>query len=193
MGWELKKITSCGKCYLREEIGKQYGWLTIIEYAGKVLRSDNNVRSQFLCRCQCGKIITVDYSHLKSGHTQSCGCIKSSQGELLISSVLEENNIPFQREYKFDDLKDKDHLRFDFAILKNNQPICLIEFDGLQHIKGHNYDLDKNFNQELLLNHDAMKEQYAKEHNIPLIRIPYKDKTKEKIKQYLSAYLKGGI
>lgn len=193
MGWEVKQMTSCGKCYLREEIGKQYGWLVVVKYVGKIPRKDGNgARSQFLCRCQCGKEIIVDYSHLTSGHTQSCGCTRFSQGEALVASVLQDCNIHFKKEFKFNDLKDKDFLRFDFAILdKNDQPVCLIEFDGLQHIKGNGYQLNKNFDQELLLRHDAMKNSYAETHNIPLIRIPYKDKDEEKIKQYLIDYLKG--
>ena len=35
-----------------------------------------------------------------------------------------------------------------------------------------------------------MKNIYAKTKNIPLIRIPYKDKTKDKIMNYLKEYLK---
>lgn len=191
MGWEIKNLRtqSCGKCYQREEIGNKYGLLTIIKFLGGD-GSEYRNRTYFLCQCECGNIIKVDYSHLTSGHTQSCGCSKISQGEQLISSLLKEYNIPYEKEFIFSDLKDKNYLRFDFAILNDQQkPICLIEFDGPQHIKGNSFGLDENFDQDLLIKHDNMKNQYAKEHNIPLIRIPYKDKTKDKIEQYLKKYL----
>jgi hypothetical protein len=37
-----------------------------------------------------------------------------------------------------------------------------------------------------------MKNEYAERNNIPLIRIPYKDKQKEKIELYLEVVIKGG-
>lgn len=191
MGWELKNLRtqSCGKCYQREEIGNKYGELTILEFAGGDKIKDRN-RSYFLCQCECGNIIKVDYSHLTSGHTQSCGCSKNSQGEKIISEILDSHNISYKKEFTFSDLKDIKLLRFDFAILDPEQkPICLIEFDGPQHIEGNLFNLDSNFDQKLLLKHDQMKNQYAINHNIPLIRIPYKDKTKDKIELYLKDFL----
>ena len=193
MGWEIRdlKTQSCGKCYQREEIGKVYGHLTVKEYLGTRERKDKNGgRSYFLCECECGNIVEVQYSHLRSEHTQSCGCTRVSQGEYLISLILKENNVNFQQQFSFKDLKDKDFLKYDFAILnENNVPIALVEFDGPQHIKGNSFKLAKDFDQELLLKHDMMKNEYALSHNLPLIRIPYKDKRKDKIKEYLKDFL----
>lgn len=190
MGWELKQLKgSCGHCHEIEEIGNRYGKLTIIEFLGGDKRPYRN-NSLFRCQCDCGNQITVEYNHLTSGHTQSCGCNKISQGELLIQNFLEEHNINYKKEYCFPDLKDKAPLRFDFCIFdKKGNIVGLIEFDGLQHIEGHEFKLDKNFNQQLLLKHDKMKNDYAIQHNIILVRIPYKDKTKEKIVKYLEYFL----
>ena len=33
-------------------------------------------RHYWLCRCDCGKEKTVEESHLKTGHTKSCGCYR---------------------------------------------------------------------------------------------------------------------
>lgn len=33
---------------------------------------------KYLCRCDCGNEIEVSVDHLRYGHTQSCGCIKST-------------------------------------------------------------------------------------------------------------------
>lgn len=61
------------------------------------------------------------------GKTQSCGCIKYSIGENNIKTILDQANINYIKEYTCSDLYKK---RFDFAILKNNQIIRFIEFDG---------------------------------------------------------------
>lgn len=34
---------------------------------------------RWLCRCDCGKETVVDGSHLTTGHTVSCGCLRTEQ------------------------------------------------------------------------------------------------------------------
>ena len=51
-------------------VGKRFGRLTVIEYAGV-----KNCSSQWKCRCDCGKIKTVRGANLTSGVTRSCGCL----------------------------------------------------------------------------------------------------------------------
>ena len=51
--------------------GKKYGRLTVIEQADQ-----QNGHKRWKCRCECGKYVVVKGLHLKSGHTQSCGCRK---------------------------------------------------------------------------------------------------------------------
>ena len=66
-------------------------------------------------------------------------------------------------------------LRYDFIILENDSPIRLIEFDGPQHIKPSNYfGGEKEFKK--LQRNDNLKNEYARTHNIPLVRIPYKER-----------------
>ena len=68
-------------------------------------------------------------------------------------------------------LKNISYLRFDFGIYnKQGQLIKLIEFDGIQHYKEQKY-----FTHQLkeIQYNDNIKNKYAKEHNIPLVRIPY--------------------
>lgn len=52
----------------------QFGKLTVIK------RGDNDKSGhvRWWCKCDCGnpKLILVAAGHLKSGHTQSCGCIR---------------------------------------------------------------------------------------------------------------------
>ena len=46
-------------------VGEKFNMLTVLEYIGK---------STWKCKCDCGNIINVTTSHLRSGHTTSCGC-----------------------------------------------------------------------------------------------------------------------
>ena len=67
-----------------------------------------------------------------SGDTSSCGCLKS-KGENNIEIILKENNIQYAKEYWFKDLIGEGgaHLRYDFAILFNNNVCGLIEYNGI--------------------------------------------------------------
>lgn len=120
------------------------------------------------CQCDCGMTTFVSATNLTKGNTQSCGCLRS-KGELKIAQLLKEHNIPFIKEYTFDDLRsDKNSLlRFDFFV--NNQ--YLIEFDGYQHEYDTSLFSHDSFEQRKI--NDNKKTQYALEHNIPLIRISY--------------------
>lgn len=54
--------------------GERFGKLVAIEpfrKPGKQLK--------WLCKCDCGKTLTVYAYHLKTGHTQSCGCLKRGE------------------------------------------------------------------------------------------------------------------
>ena len=75
---------SCG-CLLRDTIfidltGQKFGRLT-------VLREDGHIgnRIAWECKCDCGNITRVAGGHLKSGSTQSCGCLQKEM-------VTGENN-----------------------------------------------------------------------------------------------------
>lgn len=57
-------------------IGNKYGELTVLEEVPKNIRKDKAHRC-FECQCSCGNKIEVTANHLKTGHTKSCGCMKS--------------------------------------------------------------------------------------------------------------------
>lgn len=145
--------------------GQKFGKLTVIK------RDSEKQSAQifWICQCECGNVKSINGSSLKSNATQSCGCIGNSLGENKIKDLLLSNNINFIQEVKFPNLKDKSYLRFDFAILdENNQIIKLIEYDGRQH-----FDTNSIWHTDTVILHDKMKDDYCQEHKIPLIRIPY--------------------
>lgn len=175
LSFQAQKLKSCGTCVERETINKTFGELTVLEYIGKKRGPGKyNTESWFRCKCSCGNITDVSYTHLSSGHTCTCGCGRESYGERKIREILEKNNIPFISEFSPAGLIgiNGGALRFDFA-LTNNGLICrLVEFDGPQHEKFTNFfQTEEDF--LILQEHDFRKNNYALKNNIPLIRIPY--------------------
>jgi len=76
-------------------------------------------------------------------------------------------------QYKFPDCKDKHILSFDFGFYYNNQ-LCMIETDGPQHKKAVSfYGGEQQF--VYLSKHDQIKDDYCKQHNIPLLRLQYEE------------------
>jgi hypothetical protein len=53
--------------------GQKFGRLLVLEYNGKNKSNCN----MWLCKCDCGNIVSVSRHELRCGDTKSCGCIKS--------------------------------------------------------------------------------------------------------------------
>lgn len=144
--------------------GKRFGRLVVLN---RVIK-DKNV--YWKCKCDCGNTINVPQDCLRrKNYTQSCGCLKS-KGEERIIQLLTKNNIPFETQKTFETCQFPNtglSARFDFFV---NQKY-LIEYDGIQHYKILGWNTAENLN--LIQNRDKIKNQWCKENNIPLIRIPY--------------------
>ena len=169
---------SCG-CYRQELmsnknkknlIGQTFGELTVLEDSGE--RQNRNVL--WKCQCSCGNIVKVQGTALLSGHTESCGHIKS-KGEYKISTLLNQNEISYKTQEKFKDCKIKFEMPFDFAIYNNSKLLYLIEYDGDIHFKYR--DSGWNTKEAFLkrIQNDQIKNEYCLNNNILLYRIPYYD------------------
>ena len=102
-------------------------------------------------------------------YKQCCPYCSSSKGEKQIRNYLKEKKIIFEEQKKFNDLRDKSLLSYDFYIpLKN----LLIEYNGIQHYKSNDYfgGYGKFLIQK---HHDWLKRKYAIKNNINLLIIPY--------------------
>lgn len=145
---------------IKDETGKKYGKLTVKSFAYVY----NNC-AYWNCVCECGNHLIIRGNHLRTNKVKSCGCVNSWK-ELEIKKFLENNHIIFKQQYIFKNLKDKNYLRFDFALFnQNNELIGLIEYNGQQH-----YEVNNPFNHNgELQKHDAMKINYCKQYNIPLL------------------------
>lgn len=147
-------------------INQRFGFLTVV---AKSEQKGNGGEIMWDCICDCGGRKTVRGHDLKrkdGNQTVSCGCKHMSQGEIKIRQVLEENNISFIQEYSFIGLPKS---RFDFAIILGEEVIRLIEFDGEQHFK----EVSSWCGLEKIQERDKIKNDFSKEKNIPLVRIPY--------------------
>ncbi len=78
------KVRSCG-CLsnppLKDYMGKTFGRLTVLEYAGtaKELGYTTGTARFWKCRCSCGNETVVSQVELQSGGTQSCGCLQKER------------------------------------------------------------------------------------------------------------------
>lgn len=153
------KVDGSNSNKIIDETNNTYGKLTVKSFA-----YTKDSKAYWNCQCDCGNITVVCGNHLRTGRIKSCGCVVSYK-EQEIEQILKQYNIPFKREYSFNDLVDKGQLRFDFAIFQNNKLYGLIEYQGRQHSEPAH-----SFNQNgLLQQHDKMKAEYCQKHNIPLL------------------------
>lgn len=62
-------------------VGKIFGRLKVIRFLGNIRDSKKQSRPIWECRCECGKICSVQSSALLSKNKRSCGCMKSPREE----------------------------------------------------------------------------------------------------------------
>lgn len=90
---DLKRgsVKGCGCLqWFKNEIGNRYGRLIVI----KRMPNDKHRNATWLCKCDCGNTIITTGQLLRSGHTQSCGCLHKEQ-----LSQRSKKQIPFGTRY----------------------------------------------------------------------------------------------
>lgn len=169
-----RQIAGCQSCVrsMREDLtGRVFGHLTV----KRMLPAKCNERSLCYCICDCGSSnVIVQANHLKSGETRSCGCVLSFPEEY-IASLLAENNIEFEKQKSFPNLRYKNPLRFDFYLPNKNM---VIEYNGEQHYRPVEY-FGGEAALEIVKKRDMIKCDYCIENNIGLLIIRYDEDIKE--------------
>lgn len=168
-----ERMIELGKNSLIDLTNKQFGHWTVLERADNKYNENGSRYTMWLCQCDCENKTKkiINGSSLISGGSTSCGCAtKNFKGEEKISQILTDNNIIFEREKSFDTCKNKRKLRFDFYIPDKNY---LIEYDGILHYKATGGKFGTLENVESNQKRDEIKNQWCKENNMSLIRIPY--------------------
>jgi len=102
-----------------------------------------------------------------------------TKGEQKIADFLTASNIPFVVQHTFDDLWALDGtnpLRYDFFLPSKNM---LVEFDGPHHYKPTRYrgttQEQAEHTHNRTITYDKMKNEYATEKGIQMVRIPYRE------------------
>lgn len=130
------------------------------------------------CKC-CGKHYqerpTYVISSTRRRGNNPCDCWRTkreSKGSILLQGILDGAGITFEKEKYYNDCVSKkgNFLYFDFFLPKQN---ILIEYDGEQHFFDSFQRGEEIF--KMYQENDKIKNQYCKNNNITLIRIPYTD------------------
>lgn len=163
---KLKKDTEMFSDEVEKLSNGEYTVLSEYMNAKKDIKMRHNI---------CGHEYMVKPTNFLKG--RRCPVCTTSHAEILINKYLIDNNVPFLPEYSFNDLTGVggNVLRFDFAIFEDEDKSklkYLIEYDGEFHFK--KYYEEQNFETQQI--HDKRKNDYCKENNITLIRIPYWEK-----------------
>jgi hypothetical protein len=120
-----------------------------------------------------------------SDRTRGTGCPRclTSSGEKIVAEYLNKHKIPYSPQHKFKDCRNKRVLEFDFYLEQEN---LIIEYDGIQH-----YEPVKRFGGQKGFENNQMKDElknnYACNNDIDLLRIPYWEK--DNISQILTERL----
>lgn len=110
-----------------------------------------------------------------------CPRCNESRGEKTITSWLNNHQINFIPQHRFDDCKDKYTLPFDFYLVDYN--IC-IEYQGEQHYRPIDFfgGVEKF---KVLQLHDRIKKDYCNHNNISLLCIKYNENIEEELEKFL--------
>lgn len=154
--------------------GEIYGVWKINKVLSSTDFADHQTHAECVCEL-CGRPMIHRADTLKE-RTAVCDCFRNhSCGELYIKRYLDSTNLSYKSEYTFENLVGTggNKLRYDFAILDFDGNVThLIEFDGEQHYQEAGTYFNATGKVQI---HDAIKDEWAKNHNIPLLRIPYWD------------------
>lgn len=177
-----KKTTKQFKSEVYELVGNEY------DVIGEYKTNKTKIKMKHN-KCKYEWLVTPA-SFLCGG--RRCPQCNESKGEQRIREQLQTMKMIYMQEYAFEDLlSDKNvPLRFDFAIFDNRNKIkFLIEYDGEQHFEHIKGMMTKEKYKALQI-HDKRKNQYCKDNNIPLIRIPHWqfDKIEDILNKWLSKY-----
>lgn len=128
---------------------------------------NSHTRIDYKCKV-CGLTHNALPTNLLRGY--GCPNCYSSKGEKQCKKYFDEHQIYYIPQYEFNDLKGVGgkNLRFDFAVI-NNGNLLLVEYDGIFHYE-QQYENDGS---DIVKIHDNLKNEYCKNNNIPLLRIPY--------------------
>lgn len=148
------------------EKAKNNIWYDKYDYSNTIYINARE-KIEIICK-KHGPFTVMPYNHLYGSGCPKCSV---SKGEQEIIKILENNNIEYIFQKKYDDcLSNKNSiLKFDFYLPDHN--LC-IEYDGIQHFEAIGwFGGDKSL--KTSRERDKIKDDYCNINNINLLRIPY--------------------
>lgn len=135
------------------------------------LYSDYNgsSRQATIKHVKCNKLFKATPIQIIRNKT-GCPYCYTSKGEDVVEMYLVKNKYNFKKQFRIKECRNIRPLPFDFAVFKDEKLWLLIEYDGEQHFK-------PKFGTENLIKtqkNDILKNDFCRDNNINLIRIPYK-------------------
>lgn len=81
--------------------GKRFGKLTVVNRAPDYITPSGQHKTQWYCQCSCGNknLVIVMATHLKTGHTTSCGCVYDENLNQLHKNKKKYNKYDLSNEY----------------------------------------------------------------------------------------------
>lgn len=125
-----------------------------------------------------GEFLITPNNHLSG---KGCPICKESTGERNIRLFLDENNIKYIRQKKFNECRNKKNLLFDFYLPDYN--LC-IEYNGEQHYKKFRFEKNNERLFERILR-DNIKKDFCIKNDIKLLIIKYNENIIDKIKNVI--------
>ncbi len=126
---------------------------------------NNKTKVKIICD-KHGEFEQVPKDHLKGSGCPRC---RLSKGEILISNILNDNNVLYVSQHTFNDCKNINVLPFDFYLPEYN---TCVEFDGRQHFEVVDAFGGIEEFEKVKIN-DNIKNKYCNDNEISLIRIKY--------------------
>lgn len=168
-----------GKHFIKFRVQNPYFYYNVRNYF-KINNYDCDIiensgverRGKFTFICECGRHYDCTLDEVLNSNKPRIRCKSCtntiSSGERAIMDWMKKNKIDYKYQYKFDDCRKTRQLSFDFYLPKQN--IC-IEFDGVFHYKRQPHITEEQFENQK--ERDRIKDEYCKNNNIKLVRIPY--------------------
>ena len=186
---DYKNDQECSICNKRKLFKqRKFNFVKLVSKNNHILLSEYiNANTKVLIDFNCGH---NPHWITPNGYKNGKGCpLCKNKGEAALYRLLLDMGYEVERQKKYEDLKDKGLLPYDFYLPKYN---LLIELDGDHHREQIMYtrkdmtdfekdiaDLDSFIRLHDRKHKDKLKDDYAIKNNIPLLRITYSKSKKE--------------
>lgn len=81
-----ESIAKIGRNNVIDIVGKTFGKLLVL----RIDDSNDSIRIKWICKCECGNIVSVFGENLNTGNTSSCGCLRKESASAIGKSRIHD-------------------------------------------------------------------------------------------------------